>query len=288
MTDFAAEVALPHELSARRAWLIPLVLLMFATFIELLDISSFTPVTPLIMKAWSMNGSQLGLFAGMVGLTGIFVSIPMGELMKRIGIKYAVLIALTAVFVGLVIIAKSTNFSTGIIGRVLSTAGYRAGSVALYAGIALVAPKRMKSSMMGIMLAMASVSSIIGTPLMGDVVAANWGWTGVFWAMAGLTAIGLVLFLLFFRLKIAKEVKATPQERRVAAAAEGPEVSDVSPYRRVVAWQLTLTNGLLAAGATVVFYFVPVVLATKYGWKTPAITTMVTLCWVAALPGHTG
>jgi predicted MFS family arabinose efflux permease len=287
MSNIAAETALlPHELSERRVWLIPLFLLMFATFIELLDISSFTPVMPLIMKAWGMNGSQLGLFAGMVGLAGLFVSIPMGELIKRIGIKYAVIIALTSVLIGLVIIAESTNFSRGIVGRVFATAGYRAGSVALYAGIALVAPKRMKASMMGIMLALASVSSIIGTPLMGNVIAAHWGWTGVFWAMAGLTAFGLVLFLLFFRLKIGRQTTTTPQERQAAVATEGPGVSDVSPYKQRMAWQLMITNGLLSAGATVVFFFVPVVLAMNYGWKTPAITNMVTLCWVFALPGQ--
>lgn len=287
MANVAAEtVSLPLEDTKRRVWLIPLVLLLFATFIELLDTSAFTPVMPLIMQAWAMNGAQLGLFAGMVGLAGLFVSIPMGELMKRIGIKYSVIIALTAVLVGLVIIANATNFSTGIVGRVFATAGYRAGSVALYAGIALVAPPRMRSSMMGIMLAMASVSAMIGTPLMGGVIAEAWGWEGVFWAMSALTAFGVVVFTIFFRLKHVREVKTAPRKDPAAAAIAESEVSEVSPYKRVLAWQLMITNGLLSAGATVVFFFVPVSLAMNHGWQTPAITTMITLTWVAALPGQ--
>src|SRR5579863_10073943 len=104
-------------------WILPFVGALIGFFVLQLANLGFTPLVPLFQKDWGANFGQLGLFLGLGGPLLILLSIPAGEVVKRLGEKTAVL-ALIVVAIGLVIVGLAPNFLIGLIGRILWGAGY--------------------------------------------------------------------------------------------------------------------------------------------------------------------
>ncbi len=164
-----------------RAWILPFSLLIFVISIDSVDANSFGPVISQIKNAWRMTNSEVGVYTGMYGLISILIAVPVGEAVRRWGVKRAVLGAVAIIFLGSVVMATADAFPQGLTGRIFASAGIRMATVASWAGATTVAPSSIMTSAWAIMNAANAAGGIVGPSLVGGTIGTRFGRQGVFY-----------------------------------------------------------------------------------------------------------
>lgn len=213
--------------------------------------ASITAVGPLlsdITRAYGLSGAEAGLLTALPVLGFAAFSPYAPRLSRRVGMERALLVAMVALFVGIII-------------RSLSSApALFAGTVLLAAGIALanvLLPALVKQHFSGrqasitavyatVMGFLAAVASGLAVPL-ADVLPG--GWRASLGAWGVLVVAGFVLWL----------------PRAFGASSAASDESPTSlPWRSRVAWQVTAFMGLQSLGFYVMIGWLPSVLKTNH------------------------
>jgi len=215
---------MPHDTSGRDTYLIGrgeawfafamTIALMVFDYVDRQVIVSLFPH----MKAdWGLSDKQLGALVSVVSITVALGALPVALVadrysrVKSIVVMAAVwsLASISCMFTrgyGQLVVARS------LVG--LGEAGYGAVGSAL---IASHFPRRLRGALMAAFFAAASVGSVLGVVL-GGVIAAHWGWKAAF----GVVGIpGLVLALLYLRVRDYHTVELTPQLDRAVSTSGG-------------------------------------------------------------------
>ncbi len=132
----------------------------------------------------------IGLAIGIYGLTQAVLQIPFGYLSDKYGRKPLLVIGLLLFLLGSVIAAQSTHIIGVVIGRSLQGAG--AISAVLMAFLADFVREEQRSkanAFVGVQIGLAFMLSL----LLGPVIATNFGLSGLFWSIAGLSLIALIV-----------------------------------------------------------------------------------------------
>lgn len=239
-----------------RGWVVPYIAALFAMMMLQVSNLGFPPLLPGIEKSWGLSFSQVGLFTGVNGLSSMLMAIPAGLLIERFGEKKVLLTGLFVVAIGLVVVAASSSFPMGMVGRSIWQAGYKAAFVAIIAALALTIPIHLKASGMGINGSLSALASAVGAPL-GGIIAARYGWQGGMVGYAGLALVGVATFALLYH----------PVRRRPATPAAGPardNATSPSAFRSPIVWVLSL---LMCFGTMVgisLAFFMPTALTHLY------------------------
>jgi predicted MFS family arabinose efflux permease len=261
-----------------KAWMLPFSLLIFVISIDSIDANSFGPVMAQIKSAWKMTNTGVGIYTGMYGLIPILVAVPIGEAVRRWGVKRAVMGAVTIIFFGSMLMATADAFPQGLIGRAFAAAGIRMATVASWAGAAMVAPASIMTSAWTVMNTANAAGGIIGPPLVGGYVGSNFGWQAVFLTLAGLSVFCLVLIGLFLRMPSVKT--AAPN-----SAAASTVVSHFNVYK---CWDIYLAGlifTLMIGGCQVsVMSFAPLAMAQRWNMAPQAIGNVIGLSFSVGLP----
>ncbi len=151
----------------------------------------------LILPVFTTYGEQLsystptliGLALGIYGLTQAILQIPFGLLSDKFGRKPMILLGLVLFAVGSVIAATSSSIHGIIIGRAIQGAG-AVGSViiALVADLTSEENRTKAMAVIGLTIGFAFTLSMI----LGPVLAAIMGISGIFWLTAALAIIGII------------------------------------------------------------------------------------------------
>lgn len=215
-----------------------LILPVFALFAHQLEGS--TPVT-------------IGLAIGAYGLSQALLQIPFGVLSDRIGRKPVILMGLLLFALGSVVAAVSTSIGGVILGRLLQGSGAIAAAV-----MALAADLTRETSRTRVMaiIGMSIGISFIASLLLGPLLAAGFGVSGIFWitALLALSGMGVVLWLVPKPDHCVMHRDAEP-----VPAMIGRAIGDTS-LRRLDAGVFVLHLSL-----TSVFLVVPVMLRDHFG-----------------------
>ena len=213
-------------------WITPYLAALFAMMMLQISNLGFPPLMPGIQKSWDLSFSQVGLFTGINGIASMFMAIPAGLLIQRFGVKKVLLTGLFVVAAGLSIVAVSSTFSMGMVGRTIWQFGYKATFVSIITALSLTIPLRLRASGMGINGALSSLASAVGAPL-GGIVALHYGWEGGMFGYAGLALVGLVVFSLLYRPHRKESSTDAPKDIKPGAQTR-------SAFRTPVVWVLSL------------------------------------------------
>lgn len=132
----------------------------------------------------------IGLAIGIYGLTQAVLQIPFGYLSDKYGRKPLLVIGLLLFLLGSVIAAQSTHIIGVVVGRSLQGAG--AISAVLMAFLADFVREEQRSkanAFVGVQIGLAFMLSL----LLGPVIAINFGLSGLFWSIAGLSLVALMV-----------------------------------------------------------------------------------------------
>jgi MFS transporter, CP family, cyanate transporter len=213
--------------------------------------ASITAVGPLlsdITRAYGLSGAEAGLLTALPVLGFAAFSPYAPRLSRRVGMERALLVAMMALFVGI------------IIRSLASAPALFAGTVLLAAGIAVanvLLPALVKQHFSGrqasitavyatVMGFLAAVASGLAVPL-ADALPGGWRASLGVWGV--LVVAGFVLWL----------------PRAVGASSAASDGSPTSlPWRSRVAWQVTAFMGLQSLGFYVMIGWLPSVLKTNH------------------------
>jgi MFS family permease len=204
--------------NSRYAWLI-FGVTFFASWVGPMQQMKVPPNAPLLMSEFGLDPATFGWLMGCMSIVGVVLALPTIFIVRKVGIKGTVLVAVTCLAVGCAIelFSDASTVSMLFVGRIIEGTGIGLLGVAAPAGITVwfTPDKR------GLPLAAWATWFPVGTIIMFN--GAPWiaqtfdGWRTVWWVCLGLTIIAFLLFLIFFRLPSegAEEevmIKATPLE----------------------------------------------------------------------------
>lgn len=134
----------------------------------------------------------LGLSLGIYGLTQALLQIPLGLLSDKIGRRPVIIYGLMVFVIGSLIAALSDSAVGLIVGRALQGMGAIASTL-----MALITDFTSEENRTK---AMASIGGSIGLSfaaamILGPIIAAEYGLSGIFWVTAGLGLLGVLVFL---------------------------------------------------------------------------------------------
>lgn len=268
--------------ATRSRWLIPFSATLFGFLVLMIGNLGYTTLIPLMGRAWAANPAQIGLFIGLGGPMLIIMSVPAGEIVKRFGERTTAL-ALIAVALGLAVIGASPDFAVGLIGRVIWQIGYVYVFMGLVTAAALTSPTSSKSSMMGIMGAVAGLAAAIGAPFLAAIAGA-WDWRVGFYCAAVVTLVGLLVFQIFYRPAsvVPRKSVAEASEADASLPAQVTEKSR-SAYRNPIAWLLALNAALGTMGQVATLFFFAEFLESIYHLSTPNVASIISIGSVLAI-----
>jgi predicted MFS family arabinose efflux permease len=261
-----------------RTWILPFSLLLFVISVDSIDANSFGPVMAQIKSAWKMSNTNVGIYTGMYGLISIFVAVPIGEAVRRWGVKRAIMSAVTIIFFGSLLMATANAFPQGLTGRIFAAAGIRMATVASWAGASMVVPASVMTSAWTIMNTANAAGSIVGPPVVGGYLGSNFGWQAVFLTLAGFSVFCFVLIGLFLRMPSA----------RAAAPDHSAASTVVSRFNVYKCWDIYLTGlifTLMIGGSQVtIMSFAPLAMTQRWNMDPQAIGNVFGLSYSVGLP----
>lgn len=138
----------------------------------------------------NITGLQIGLAIGAYGLTQAFLQIPYGMLSDRFGRKPLIQIGLLVFLFGSIVCAISESIEMMILGRAIQGAGAVAAVLTASVSDLVREPYRLRAmAIVGITIGLSFTLSLV----MGPLLASFMGVRGIFWVIAGLSVVGMLL-----------------------------------------------------------------------------------------------
>jgi predicted MFS family arabinose efflux permease len=261
---------------ASKRWVVSFVATLFGMMALQMSSLGFAPVIPLIQKAFQMSYSQVGLFTGLYGILALVMSVPAGLTAKRLGEKIVLVAGIAVVALGLVILSRATDFTGALAGRIVWITGYRFAFVCVLTALAVTCPPSLRGRTMGILGAMASLATVVGSPFVGSV-AEKLGWRSGILGFAGAAILGAMIVAIFYAGQSNwSQVDASP-------SAENHVRTSTSAFRTPRVWALALLLGLVGLPSFSVTFFVPSAAESAFGISTVSSSLIISSGYLAAI-----
>jgi MFS family permease len=183
--------------SVRSPWLI-LIVVLLAGIAAALNLFKVPPVIPLLMENFRQTAGQAGLLMSVSAFTGLFLAIPSGFILQRLGYRTTGVMALFSVAVGAAAGAFSGGITTLLLSRLIEGAGLSLIAVTAPEIIALRFAPEKRGKAMGIWsiwMPIGSTAMLILAPLL----TVRWGWRGVWTFGCCYTIVAGALFYLLVK-----------------------------------------------------------------------------------------
>lgn len=132
----------------------------------------------------------IGLAIGIYGLTQALLQIPFGYLSDQFGRKPLLVVGLVFFFIGSVVAANSTDIIHVVIGRALQGSGAISAVLMAFLADFIAEDQRSKANaFVGMQIGLAFMLSL----LIGPLITINLGISGLFWVIAGLSIVALII-----------------------------------------------------------------------------------------------
>ncbi|MEM5432836.1 MFS transporter [Cupriavidus oxalaticus] len=180
---------------------------------DYIDRQVIVSLFPHLKAAWGLSDMQLG---GLVSIISIVVAaggLPVALLADRCGRVKSIFVMATVWSLATIACMFTRNYSQLFLARAIVGAGETGYGSVGGALIASLFPKRLRATLLGAFLAAASIGSVLGV-VIGGQVAARWGWEAAFGVVGAPGLILAVLYLLVPDYKTVELAPATAQQRQ--------------------------------------------------------------------------
>jgi predicted MFS family arabinose efflux permease len=221
-----------------------------AAFVASLTQALVVPLLPSLSTGLDVSGAAVSWLVTSTVIAGAIANPLLGRFGDQYGRRRLLLIALGAFVFGSVICAVADNLGVMILGRAVQ--GISTAAIPLGIGlIASIAPPAGRAAGIALVSAMLGIGGAAGLPLAG-IIAAAWGYPGVFWSSAAVGTVVIITTLLFV-----------------------PDVRVTTPRGRSdLCGAALLTIGLVAL-------LLPVSQGTTWGWSSSATLGLFLLAGIA-------
>ncbi|GKT11939.1 MAG: hypothetical protein ISEC1_P0912 [Thiomicrorhabdus sp.] len=138
----------------------------------------------------NVTGLQIGIAMGVYGLTQAFLQIPYGMLSDKYGRKPLIIAGMVVFMIGSIVCAMADSIEMMIIGRAIQGMGAVAAVLMASVGDLVTEQFRLRAmSIVGITIGLSFTLSLVA----GPILASFFGVRGIFWVIAGLAILGMLL-----------------------------------------------------------------------------------------------
>ena len=178
-------------------WLI-LIVVLLTSIAASLNQFKVPPVMPLLMEAFNQSVGRAGLLMSVFAITGLFLAIPAGFILQRLGYRRTGLMAVFFLILGAGIGTLSNGMDLMLASRFIEGLGLSFMAVVAPAIIALWFAAEKRGMAMGIWAVWVPLGSTIMF-MLAPFLAGYWGWQGVWSFGFFYTAVIGLFFYLFIR-----------------------------------------------------------------------------------------
>lgn len=225
-----------------RAWVIWLLSALFMFYKYALEVSP-SVMTNTLMGAFEIGGTELGNLTACYFYAYLFLQIPAGLLIDKIGPRKVTTIAIALCAVGCVIFAKSNTLFFAGIGRFLTGSGAAFAAVNCIKLILNWFPSRKFAFMTGLMMTVAMLGAAGGQAPLSSFIQSVGNWRH---AMETIGLIGLILAVVFW-VVVRDKPESHERERHIVA----PRLSIYNSLKQILtnpqSWWLSIYSGLAFA-----------------------------------------
>ncbi len=285
-----------HVAELRRIYIPSVALSIFVgaliSFACNLDKFIYPPIIPLVVKDIHISFAQAGFLMGIIGIVGIFVAIPGGILISRIGIRNSGVLGLLITALGSLIIVSATSYWLTVAGRGIAGAAERLVQIVGLTIIGVFIPRERNAFAQGVISAMIPISIAMSGSTMG-FFGTMYGWRSVFTVSIGTQIVIAVLFYLLF-LHVEKPGQKAPQ----AVSGQVTSSKSESIWSNAEVWKLTIIWGCFQGGSFIIATWFPTylketlkvnlgvaALMASIGWWVAIISSIV-IGWLSDLSGR--
>jgi len=228
------------------AWILWLLSAIFMFYKYALEVSP-SVMTTTLMRAFHINGTQLGNLAACYFYSYLLFQIPAGLLLDKYGPRIITTIAIGCCALGSIIFARSETFLMAFVGRFLTGAGAAFAAISCLKLIANWFSYKRFAFMAGLMMTVAMLGAVGGqAPLAAFIERLNWRS-----AMEIIGIAGLILGILFWL--IVRDIASSHKQDKHMAPAKVKFVPTLKKiFSHPQSWFLSIFSGF-AFGPVMVF-----------------------------------
>src|SRR6267378_4459033 len=242
----------PSKPLNERLLLLSLAAIQFTTVVDFIIIM---PLGPQYMRVFSITPGQFGLIVSAYAISAGISGIAAGFFLDRFDRKRALLALYAGFTIATLFCALAQTYHLLVAARALAGAFGGVTGALILAIVGDVVPEHRRGAAMGLVMSAFSIANICGVPL-GLMLASSFNWHVPFFALAGLSAIILVILgrvMPTLRSHLA-HLREEPPTTRMLAILSGPA------HQRAF-----LFMGLLTFTGFVVFPYLPKYLVANVG-----------------------
>ncbi len=150
------------------------------------------PFIPLLAGNMGAGPSTIGFIVGAFNLIAVFLSIPLGGLVDRFGVKRLLLFGVGCNIANALILLHTDTIARLIAAQIVAGVGFLLHVVASQAYISKLSEASRREKGFGWLSFGAAAGTGIG-PILGGILVARFGYTAAFWVVLALSAAGLIL-----------------------------------------------------------------------------------------------
>ncbi len=243
-----------------------------------LDKFIYPPIIPLVVKDVHISFAQAGFLMGIIGIVGIFVAIPGGILISRIGIRNSGVLGLLVTALGSVIVITATSYWLMVVGRGIAGSAERLVQIVGLTIIGVFIPRERNALAQGVLGAMIPISVAISGSTMG-FFGSEYGWRSVFgMSMVTQGVIAVIFYLLFAHAE-------RPEQKTPQAFGKAPSSKPESIWRNAEVWKLTVIWGFFQGGSFIIATWFPTYLKETLKVNIGVGALMASIGWWVAIVG---
>lgn len=150
------------------------------------------PFIPLLAEKMGAGPTTIGLIVGAFSLIAVFLSIPIGGLVDRLGVKRLLLLGVICNIVNAVILLQTDTVSKLIVAQLIGGIAFLLHVVASQAFISRLPDAARRERGFGWLSFGAAAGSSVG-PILGGILVVRFDYQAAFWVVLALSSGGLIL-----------------------------------------------------------------------------------------------
>ena len=248
-------------------------------------LNKVAPIVPVLTESMGLSGAgQAGLLMSVFVFSGIFLAIPSGVIIAKLGYYKTGIIALAAILAGSVVGAVDLGYAVMLGSRIVEGVGLILLMTLGPAAVASSFDDKRRGSAMGLLMCFMAFGQIAMFNLAPRIAEAS-AWENVWWFTAAYAVVFLVVWVVALRNLDASLAAAGAPSGTEADAAAGPaKLFSKDVFLNKGVWLIGITLMVYLIAEQGVISFLPTYLAEVRGMDAAAASSIVSIAPLVGIP----
>ncbi len=248
-------------------------------------LNKVAPIVPVLTESMGLSGAgQAGLLMSVFVFSGIFLAIPSGVIIAKLGYYKTGIIALAAILAGSVVGALNLGYAVMLGSRIVEGVGLILLMTLGPAAVASSFDDKRRGSAMGLLMCFMAFGQIAMFNLAPRIAEAG-AWENVWWFTAAYAVVFLVVWVVALRnLDASLAAAGTPSGTEADAAAAPAKLFSKDVFLNKGVWLIGITLMVYLIAEQGVISFLPTYLAEVRGMDAAAASSIVSIAPLVGIP----